>query len=297
MTTYVWAWPQELVTICSENGGPYPQFSSWVSDKSNNEWYKYRAAGASTVSELSWVNDMPTNNGGNNNNNTTATLGHVKETVYADTGIKLKDLKSALESNLTNKGSGDVTYYYKNYEGNWDVLSTQLYNPGNRRIKAVQGGQSTEFDLYIYGTRFKVSFQDANGWHTYGLAHYHDRLALKTYDATDPYQQWVKEDAGDDYFYLKNLGSGKYVVPASGDYWRGVFVDLKPTNNPKAMFRIDGYGYKPLFLKENPGQNGGNMLGYDLNENETIPGDDSTVFLNKGGNSGDHIINWEWPKE
>ena len=283
MTTYVWAWPQELVTICSENGGPYPQFSSWVSDKSKNEWYKHRAAGALTVSELSWVNDMPTNNGGNNNNNTTATLGHVKETVYADTGIELKDLKSALESNLTNKGSGDVTYYYKNpWESEWQILNTILYRLGNRRIKAEQGGQSTEFDLYILGTRFKASFQDSDDkWHTYGLAHDKDKdkLVLETYDATDPYQQWVKEDAGDDYFYLKNLGSNKYVYLAlvGNDRWSAAFSASK-SDNAQYKFKKEG---SYILVQANESQGNSKYMGKDSGN--------ATVYLNKASGS---LISW-----
>lgn len=276
MTTYVWAWPQELVTICSENGnGPYPQFSSWVSDKSKNEWYKNRADGASTVSELSWVNDMPTNNGGNNNNNTTATLGHVKETVYADRGIDLKDLKSALESNLTNKGSGDVTYYYKNYQGNWDVLSQKLWNPGNRRIKAEQGGQSTEFNLYIYGIRYTTTLSDTK----YGLAYVDGVLALKNYDATDISQQWVTEDAGDDYFYLKNLGSNKYVYLAlvGNDRWSAAFSDSR-SDNAQYKFKKEG---SYILVQANESQGNSKYMGKDS--------DRATVYLNKASGS---LISW-----
>ena len=94
---------------------------------------------------------------------------------------------------------------------------------------------------------------------------------------------------------MKNLGSGKYVVPAS-DYWLGDFVDSKPTGDEKekAMFRIAGDDdYKPLFLKEKPGATGANYVGYD-----NTPGDGSTVFLNKGGQNDEkgYIIYWKWPE-
>jgi hypothetical protein len=53
LSTYVWAWPQELCTICSsvyenggysaDNGGAYTKFGDWVKNyQTNKDWYKTR---------------------------------------------------------------------------------------------------------------------------------------------------------------------------------------------------------------------------------------------------------------
>ena len=65
LNTYVWAWPQELATICSaaydngkykgSSGGAYLKFGGWVENHSDNdyrEWYNDRNPNGLTVEEL-----------------------------------------------------------------------------------------------------------------------------------------------------------------------------------------------------------------------------------------------------
>lgn len=267
-TTYVWAWPQELVTICGENGsGPYPQFSSWVSDKSKNEWYKNKAPNTLTVSELSWVNDMPTNQ-------SSPSLGHTKETVYVDKGISLENLKSALAANLTNNNGSSIAYYHW-ADNQWKSITGSLWNSGQRRVKLEQGGQSTEFNLYIYGIRYTTTLSDTK----YGLAYVDGVLALKTYNATDITQQWVTEDAGEGYFYLKNLGSNKYVYLAlvGNDWWSAAFSDSR-SDNAQYKFKKEG---SYILVQANESQGNSKYMGKDS--------DKATVYLNKASGS---LISW-----
>ncbi len=57
-STYVWAWPQELVTITPSQtdkygSGCYPEFKDWVANHTAyGDWYKKRSQNAATVEEL-----------------------------------------------------------------------------------------------------------------------------------------------------------------------------------------------------------------------------------------------------
>lgn len=149
-TDYVWAWPVEYMTICDENGdGPYPDFRGWVQNHNNNtDWYKNKNnANYSSAT----VEDLILSTGDMTQAEIDETrFGHRNEVVIVKKGIELDVLKAALEDNLTNKGSGDVTYYYMNsWESEWTILDKQLYNEGDRKIKAVQDGNETVFTLRI----------------------------------------------------------------------------------------------------------------------------------------------------
>lgn len=85
--TYVWAWPQELCTICSatysngkysgSNGGAYLDFGAWVSSYSDNrDWYKNpNPAGALIVEPLLLKSEDIQQGGGTNVGTETPPLG------------------------------------------------------------------------------------------------------------------------------------------------------------------------------------------------------------------------------
>ncbi len=148
LNTYVWAWPQELCTICSavynqndkysgSTGGAYLDFGAWVSDHSKNvEWYKNRNVNALTVEPL-LLKSEDIQQGGLQ----TLQLGNRKESITVKPGTQVN-----LFANLTNYVEGTYTVTYSGDMGNGTITNPDKwtpYNEGRRTITVTREADDT----------------------------------------------------------------------------------------------------------------------------------------------------------
>ena len=168
INTYVWAWPQELCTICSNtykngkyqgtNGGAYPDFGAWVSSYSDNrDWYKNpNPAGAMIVEKLLLKSE----------NIQTGELQIIKDLVLADGPNAAVDLSQNV---IPAAGGGDVTY---------NILSLNKINKipnvgpsftfsnGAGIVQVIQNGVTKEFTVKFkspLGNKGNMTVHKANG--------------------------------------------------------------------------------------------------------------------------------------
>ncbi|MCR5044032.1 MAG: hypothetical protein K6A93_07870 [Bacteroidaceae bacterium] len=148
INTYVWAWPQELCTICSatysngkysgSNGGAYLDFGAWVSSYSDNrDWYKNpNPAGAMIVEKLLLKSENKQQGGLQ-----TLQLGNRKESITVKPGTQVN-----LFDNLINYIEGTYTVTYSGDMGNGTITNPDKwtpYNEGRRTITVTREADDT----------------------------------------------------------------------------------------------------------------------------------------------------------
>lgn len=148
INTYVWAWPQELCTICSatysngkysgSNGGAYLDFGAWVSSYSDNrDWYKNpNPAGALIVEPLLLKSENKQQGGLQ-----TLQLGNRKESITVKPGTQVN-----LFDNLINYIEGTYTVTYSGDMGNGTITNPDKwtpYNEGRRTITVTREADDT----------------------------------------------------------------------------------------------------------------------------------------------------------
>ena len=168
INTYVWAWPQELCTICSNtykngkyqgtNGGAYPDFGAWVSSYSDNrDWYKNpNPAGAMIVEKLLLKSE----------NIQTGELQIIKDLVVADGPNDAVDLSQNV---IPAAGGGDVTYNILNLDKSSrapNVSSSYTFTNGAGIVQVTQNGVTKEFTVKFkspLGNKGNMTVHKANG--------------------------------------------------------------------------------------------------------------------------------------
>ena len=168
LNTYVWAWPQELCTICSavydqndkysgSNGGAYREFGEWVRDHSKNvEWYKNRNVNALTVEELLLKSE----------DIQTGELQIRESLVLADGRNAAVDLSQNV---IPAAGGGDVTYNILSFNRSnkiSDVGSSFTFTNGAGIVQVIQNGVTKEFTVKFkspLGNKGNMTVHKANG--------------------------------------------------------------------------------------------------------------------------------------
>ena len=154
-TEYVWAWPQELCTICTAtykngeysgaNGGAYLEFGGWVSNHSQNQdWYKHKNAGAVTVSEEKYVHARSSFN--------QDMLTIIENPRFATTGktVYLSD------NVVATPGGGDITYRIVYGENETPMPDGDWFPGATNGIRTVAYGTDVTFTPNQAGTAVKV---------------------------------------------------------------------------------------------------------------------------------------------
>ena len=243
-TEYVWAWPQELCTICTAtynngkysgaNGGAYLEFGGWVSNHSQNQdWYKHKNAGAVTVSEEKYVHAK-------------SSLNQDMLTIIENPLFATKDVTVHLSDNVVaTPGGGDITYkivYGENDTpmptGDWfpgatngirtvaygtDVTFTPNQAGTAVKVYVTQGGDTKSFDLVVANaSRQNLNFTTSaqwqgtqyggeNGWDMpwNGDLNDHDLTATSFYSG-EKFKIWVNKNgySGDGSFTATVAGNG-----------------------------------------------------------------------------------------
>ena len=147
LSTYVWAWPQELSTICSSiydnsgysgvNGGAYNKFGGWVSNhQTNKDWYTIRTNDL-TVEEL-----KVSTQGTNSNVPQQLTLGN-KGAITVQWGTTVN-----LYENLTNAANGTYTFTYEGELGSGTIINPDNWTPGNVSVRTITVTRAAD-DQYL----------------------------------------------------------------------------------------------------------------------------------------------------
>lgn len=149
INTYVWAWPQELCTICSatysngkysgSNGGAYLDFGAWVSSYSDNrDWYKNpNPTNALIVEPLLLKSE----------NIQTGELQIRESLVIADGPHAAVDLSQNV---IPADGGGNVTYNILNLDKSSrapNVGSSYTFTNGAGIVQVTQNGVTKEFTV------------------------------------------------------------------------------------------------------------------------------------------------------
>ena len=168
INTYVWAWPQELCTICSatysngkysgSNGGAYLDFGAWVSSYSDNrDWYKNpNPAGAMIVEKLLLKSE----------NKPTGELQIRESLVIADGPHAEVDLSQNV---IPAAGGGNVTYNILNLDKSSrapNVGSSYTFTNGAGIVQVTQNGVTKEFTVKFkspLGNNGNMTVHKANG--------------------------------------------------------------------------------------------------------------------------------------
>ena len=240
-TEYVWAWPQELCTICSAtynngkysgaNGGAYLEFGGWVSDHTKNkDWYKHKNVGAVTVSEEKYVHAKDASQN---------MLTIIENTIFAT----MNNSVPVSENVVATPGGGDITYQLFYYENDrWNEASYGFGDNHGVRIEpygkdvkltpsrdvplkmvVTQGSDTKEFFINVTNTsrqnlNFTTSAQwqgtqygGENGWDMpwNGDLNDHDLTATSFYSG-EKFKIWVNkgEYSGDGSFTATVAGNG-----------------------------------------------------------------------------------------
>ena len=290
-STYVWAWPQELVTITPSQtdkygSGCYPEFKDWVSNHTAYaDWYKKRSQNAATVEELK----LSTTQMGSSSQGGSGTSSQSKQASQLGNkgDIMVVQWETAdLYANLTNAtlSTGQITYYYKfNSDGeltqNGNNAST--LRPGITGERYIVVRQDADDNYEAGETVFKMTtviekpilyFTDSNG-NTLSAGNVNGNFAQISYNVSDANQQWQFVPTGDGYYYLFNKGANGYLHLSSENSWNGVFQSSKPIDDANGMFKIELGSNGGIFLKLR-GNNG--YVGYD------VVGNGNSLFLDKG---------------
>ena len=158
--TYVWAWPQELCTICSAtysngkyngaNGGAYLDFGAWVSDyTSHKDWYKNKNDNAATVEELV-ISSQGTSN--------VTPLGN-RGTLPLTAGVG--NHREMIINNLTGRSAnGTITIRLDSPTNNPWTDGNTLWNIGTRTVYVTDSESGT--------TSFQIEVKEAKKDPNYG---------------------------------------------------------------------------------------------------------------------------------
>ena len=194
---YVWAWPQELCTICSAtyengkykgtNGGAYSEFASWVKDyTTHKDWYKHRT---NDMTVEQWLVSSKNKNGEVKQPSNLNNIG--AWTVGSGNQINLLD-------NLVNFSTGALHYEFngKSVSGSAFQVPTQ---PGTYTVNVTQDADqdylagSTTITLIVPRKVAEYKFTAQNNA---GLALAVDGGELKVKTTADnDNQTWIAEDA------------------------------------------------------------------------------------------------------
>lgn len=166
LSTYVWAWPQELSTICSSiyensgysgvNGGAYNKFGGWVSNhQTNKDWYTIRTNDL-TVEEL-----KVSTQGTNSNVPQQLTLGN-KGAITVQWGTTVN-----LYENLVNASNGTYTFTYSGELGDGTITNPSNWSPANVSVRTItvtraEDGQSTSFTFTVTRKPSDLAVQDGS---------------------------------------------------------------------------------------------------------------------------------------
>ena len=256
---YVWAWPQELCTICSatytngtysgSNGGQYLEFGGWVSKYQDNvDWYKHPNGSNALIVEhlLLSSKDVQQQQGSGNEKKPSPLRSKGRMSIIKGEGC-------SLSNNILSESNGALTFYLGYNGGKWNIDTS--FGEGNNRYNFVPSSaglhtiivEQAETDEYEGGTTsfilmvnqaytFTVTGSDNQ---TYWLANVDGQVKLG-YNTNQP-TKWVLEPSGDgDYFYMYNVGSKKYLSMADGDNgnFSLVFVD-SPVGNWTKFLLVD----------------------------------------------------------
>ena len=266
---YVWAWPQELCTICSAtyengkykgtNGGAYSEFASWVEDyTSNTDWYKHRTNDMTVEQWL--VSSKNKNNGEVKQPSNLNNIG--AWTVGSGNQINLLD-------NLVNFSTGALHYEFngESVSGSAFQVPTQ---PGTYTINVTQDADqdylagSTTITLIVPRKVAEYKFTAQNNA---GLALAVDGGELKVKTTADnDNQTWIAEDAGDGKVYLRNKGTNQYLGCNGVNSWTATF-SINPVANNRGRFTIqDLSGGKTIIVE----RNGNRGLKVNLSDGEIV---------------------------
>lgn len=299
LNTYVWAWPQELCTICSavyyqndkysgSNGGAYLEFGEWVRDHSKNvEWYKNRNVNALTVEELLLKSEdiqQGSNNGGNEQTGTgdagfgiqaaiasDGTFGNVRgtgnwrntddHTVYLLDGQTL-----TLSPYLNYDATGAVTVSAFNNGGTETVINKSLgetialNNDGVTITAATNGSRIASITLHFAGDS-KYAPKDITYTIQVISATVHTiQVQSSTYGSVGYYLN--KTDLSDKPLMLYNSGQPWVFeeVPGESGYYR---INYKNSNQYLSVTEgNNGNLYRPAFSSEIPGDRGKFLIEY-----------------------------------
>ena len=298
---YVWAWPQELCTICSAtyengkykgtNGGAYSEFASWVKDyTTHKDWYKHRTNDM-TVEQL--LVSSKNKNGevkqpSNLNNIGAWTVGSGNQINLLDNLVNFStgDLHYEFNGNSVSGSAFQVPTQPGTYTVNVTQEADQDYLAGSTTITLIVPRKVAEYKFTVKTTN---NSNTNNGLNTnLALAVDDDgALKLKTIANSDN-QTWIAEDAGDGKVYLRNKGTKQYLGCESDNSWTATFSS-NPVVNKKGRFTIqDLSGGKTIIVERNGDR--GLKAG-------TIA-DGTIVYLNAMWNTAsDNYIIWGVPSQ
>lgn len=297
---YVWAWPQELCTICSAtyengkykgtNGGAYSEFASWVEDyTSNKDWYKHRTNDM-TVEQL--LVSSKNKNGqvkqpSNLNNIGAWTVGSGNQINLLDNLVNFSTgaLHYEFNGNSVSGSSFQVPTQPGTYTINVTQDADQDYLAGSTTITLIVPRKVAEYKFTVKTTN---NSNTNNGLNTnLALAVDGGGLKLKTIANSDN-QTWIAEDAGDGKVYLRNKGTNQYLGCDGGNSWTATF-SINPVANNKGRFTIQDLSGGKTIIVERNGDRG-------LKAGPIADG--SEVGLNARWNTaGDNYIIWGVPKQ
>ena len=301
---YVWAWPQELCTICSAtyengkykgtNGGAYSEFAYWVKDYTKNkDWYKHRT---NDMTVEQWLVSSKNKNGevkqpSNLNNIGAWTVGSGNQINLLDNLVNFStgELHYEFNGNSVSGSSFQVPTQPGTYTINVTQDADQDYLAGSTTITLIVPRKVAEYKFTVKTTN---NSNTNNGLNT-NLALAVDvdgdglKLKLKT-TADNDNQTWIAEDAGDGKVYLRNKGTKQYLGCESDNSWTATF-SINPVVNKKGRFTIqDKSGGKTIIVERNGDR--GLKAG-------TIA-DGTIVYLNAMWNTAsDNYIIWGVPKQ
>ncbi len=301
---YVWAWPQELCTICSAtyengkykgtNGGAYSEFASWVEDyTSHKDWYKHRTNDM-TVEQL--LVSSKNKNGqvkqpSNLNNIGAWTVGSGNQINLLDNLVNFSTgaLHYEFNGNSVSGSSFQVPTQPGTYTINVTQDADQDYLAGSTTITLIVPRKVAEYKFTVKTTN---NSNTNNGLNTnLALAVDGDgdglKLKLKTIANSDN-QTWIAEDAGDGKVYLRNKGTNQYLGCDGGNSWTATF-SINPVANNKGRFTIQDLSGGKTIIVERNGDRG-------LKAGPIADG--SEVGLNARWNtSNDNYIIWGVPSQ
>lgn len=293
---YVWAWPQELCTICSAtyengkykgtNGGAYSEFAYWVGDyTTHKDWYKHKTNDMTVEQWL--VSSKNKNNGqvkqpSNLNNIGPWTVGSGNQINLEDNlvNFSLGALHYEFNGNSVSGSAFQVPTQPGTYTVNVTQEADQDYLAGSTTITLIVPRKVAEYKFTVKTTN---NSNTNNGLNTnLALAVVDGALKLKT-TADNDNQTWIAEDAGDGKVYLRNKGTNQY-LGCNGEYsWTATF-SINPVANKKGRFTIQDLSGGKTIMVERNGDRGLKA--------ETIA-DGKTVDLNARWNTAsDNYIIW-----
>ncbi len=180
--TYVWAWPQELCTICSaaydqdgkyngSNGGAYLDFAAWVSDydgqaayTTNKDWYKYKNPSGLTVED--WLLSSQDINDINKNESQLSNNGNLTVTAGIATS-EFESHRAQILANLRGRSNGAITIHLDSPDADPWTNGDLLWNVGERTVYVTEAATET---TKAGTTSFKITVQPQQNAKTKGIA-------------------------------------------------------------------------------------------------------------------------------